>query len=280
MSPLKPNLNRIKVKNSRFYMLVCLLIAIVVLMVMLSKCSYRQPEVARIQTDRGKSGGDTLDVAIEISPLSYRVSGDSVIGLDYDILRTLSDMSGRPIKFHAFAPMTYAVEGLDSGYYDIVVSALPATETLKKKFNLSEPVYLDREVLVQLKGSENFITQPEQLGNDSVWIAHGSPFRQRIENLGSEIGEPIRIKSIKGYTAEHLVMLVAKGKIPRAVVNQGIARRMQQDYYPDLDISTPISFTQFQCWILAPDATNFVNTWLDSLKRTDLYDNILQRYGM
>lgn len=276
-------MQRIPEKSGRLYLLLVVLIAIVVLMVLLSKCSYRNDAQHKLQTERAKSGGDTLDVAIEISPLAYRVSGDSVIGLDYEILREISAMSGRPLKFHAFAGMDYAVQGLDTGFYDIVVSSLPSTETLKQSHILSNPVYLDREVLVQLKESDSFISQPEQLGHDSVWIAEGSPFRQRIENLSSEIGEPIYIKSRSGHTAEHLIMLVAKGRIPRAVVNSGIAEKMQRDYYPDIDVTTPISFTQFQSWIVTdryPGVDKFINQWLDSLKRTEKYNEILSRYGM
>ena len=179
--------------------------------------------------------------------------------------------------------MDYAIEGLDSGYYDIVVSFLPSTESLKKNFALSDPVYLDREVLVQLNDSLRFISSPDQLGNDTVWIADGSPFRQRIENLSSEIGEHIEVATLAGHTAEHLIMLVATGKIPRAVVNEGIATRMKEEHYPNLNISTPVSFTQLQCWIVSQNDSgtgDFVNYWLDSLKRTDIYPSILAKYGL
>lgn len=276
------SLKRLPQKKGRPLLLILLLGAIVLLMVFLAKCSHRAPDERAMQVERAKSGGDTLDIAIEISPLSFRMSGDTVVGLDYEIMNEISRLSGRPLKFHAFAPMDYAVAGLDSGYYDVIVSSLPSTESLKEKFRLTAPVYLDRQVLVQLKNSESFISQPEQLGNDTVWIAAGSPFAQRISNLSDEIGESIHVKSLSGHTAEHLIMLVAKGALPRAVVNSGLAAKMKKEFYPELDMNTPVSFTQFQCWIVADrkGVGDFMDHWLDSLKRTENYVKILSRYGI
>lgn len=277
------SLQRLPIKKGRPYILLLLLFGVILAMILLAKCSHRVEKAAGMQRERVKSGGDTLDVAIEISPLSYRFSGDSVVGLDYEIMKEIGRMSHRPVKFHAFAPLKYAEEGLDSGLYDIVISSLPSTEMLKQRFVLTEPVYLDREVLVQRKDAEKFIKAPEELGNDTVWIAAGSPFVQRIENLSSEIGEPIHVVMAEGKTAEHLIMLTARGEIDRAVVNEGLARRMTEEYYPELDMKTPVSFTQFQCWIVSDRDKSFpdsLNAWIGRFRETGRYGEILKKYGL
>ena len=64
-------LNRIPIKKGRVHLLVVLLVAIVALMVLLSKCSTHTRPEQKLQIQRQASGGDTLDVAIEISPLSF-----------------------------------------------------------------------------------------------------------------------------------------------------------------------------------------------------------------
>lgn len=266
------------VKKSRMTLLVALLAVAVLAMVMSPKCSHHQPTKPSIHPGETKSGGDTIDVAIEISPLSYRLEGDTVTGLDYALLREVMRIGNRPVKFHPFAPLDYAIRGLESGIFDIVVSSLPSTSELKSKYLLTDPVYLDREVLVQNRASQPLITAPEDLGGDTVWIAAGSPFAARIRNLSAEIGDTIHIVEAQGRTAEHLVMLVARGEIPRAVVNEGLARRMKSSAYPDIDIETHISFTQFQTWMLAHNniaLRDSINTWLDSLRRTPTYDGIV-----
>ena len=276
------SLQLISFKKNRPYLLLLLLAAVILLMVFLAKCSHNSSG-PWLQMPDVKSGGDTIDVAIEISPLSYRVSGDSIVGVDYEILQGISRMTGRPVKFHVFAPFEEAVEGLEAGTYDIIISSLPSTESLKSRFNVSMPVYLDREVLVQRADSSGHIDRPDELDNDTVWIPEGSPFRDRIENLSSEIGRPIYIETIPGCTAEYLVILVSTGDIPRAVVNSGLARRMKNEFYPELDISTPISFTQFQCWLLSDRdsvMSDSINQWLGRFQATEEYRDIISKYGL
>jgi len=267
----------VPVKKRQMTMLLILLAAVIVIMVLLSKCTHRPSPTPSIHPVATKSGGDTIDVAIEISPLSYRVSGDSVTGLDYRLMNEVMRIGRRPVKFHPFAPLDYAVRGLDAGTFDIVVSFLPTTSELKAKYLLTDPVYLDREVLVQRRDADPFIDAPEKLAGDTVWIAAGSPFESRIHNLGAEIGDTIHIERAEGRSAEHLVMLVARGEIPRVVVNSGLARRMRDTAYPNLDIATNISFTQFQSWMLSKRDTalrDSLNAWIDSLRRTPVYNTI------
>lgn len=227
-----------------------------------------------------KSGGDTLDVAIEISPLSYSLAGDTISGLDYDIIRDLSAMKGRPVKFHPFTPLSFAVDGLRKGNFDIVVSALPSTKNLKDSLLLTDRVYLDREVLVQRSDSPHFINSPEELARDSVWIPTASPFIERLHNLSAEIGDTIHIRQHPTYTAEHLVMLIDAGQIERAVVNEALARRMAARY-PSLNVSTPVSFTQFQVWAVSPGEPalrDSLNSWLAEYRETPRYRQLVSEY--
>lgn len=266
------------VKKLQMTLLVVLLAVAVMAMIMLPKCSHRQATKPSIHPGDVKSGGDTIDVAIEISPLSYRLNGDTVTGLDYALIKEVMRIGNRPVKFHPFAPLKYAIQGLENGIFDLVVSSLPSTSELKSKYMLTDPVYLDREVLVQLYDNEHIVKAPEDLGGDTVWIAAGSPFASRIRNLSAEIGDTIHIVEATGRTAEHLVMLVARGEIPRAVVNEGLARQMKTTAYPNIDIETHISFTQFQTWLLTSNnrvLRDSINTWLDSLRRTPVYDCIV-----
>ncbi|MDE6396984.1 MAG: transporter substrate-binding domain-containing protein, partial [Muribaculaceae bacterium] len=274
-------LQRLPEKKSRPAILIAILIGILLLMFGMKKCSNHDYSDFSLRSERIKSGGDTLDIAIEMSPLSYSMSGDSVSGLDYELLTTLSTRHGRPIKFHPFVPLKHATEGLRQGLYDIVVSALPATDSLKAEFLLTDKVFLDREVLVQLHGSQNFIPTPEDLIGDTVWIAAGSPFKQRIRNLAAESGDTIIVIEADGRSAEQLVILVAKGRIPRAVVNERVASKMKKMKYHQLDYSVPVSFTQFQTWALSKDneaLRDTINAWLADFRETPAYDAILTRY--
>lgn len=75
-------------------------------------------------------------------------------------------------------------------------------------------------------------------------------------------------------------MLTAMGKIPFAVVNEAKAVHLAKDY-PDVDISTPVSFTQFQSWVVNKDNPALADT-LDAqitrFKSTPQYAELLKRY--
>lgn len=279
-------LRRLPSKNKQSFLLVILLLAVVALMFGMAKCSRpiggHGDDSEIIAGSVKKSGGDTLDVAIELSPLSYSMSGDTITGLDYELLSLMSSRNNRPVKFHPFVPLRYALDGLSDGLFDIVISALPATDSLKNNFLLTDPVFLDREVLVQLRDAPTFIPTPEELTGDSVWIAAGSPFKERIINLAQESGDTIHVVESEKWSAEQLVILVARGKIPRAVVNERIASKMKAMKYDSLDYSVPVSFTQFQTWAIAKDndvLRDTINAWLKDVRDTPEYNAILTQYG-
>lgn len=267
MTPLQPIKGRLPL-----YML--LLIIAAGTMVMLKNCSHK----ARSESDI-KSGGDTIDIAIEISPISLSTCADTLGGFYYDLIRHIASSEGLLVKFVPFSQIDDALYRLGQGKYDIVIADLPVTTSMKEKFLFTDPIALDREVLVQLKDSVNGeikATTQHDLRGDTVWIPAGSPFRDRLINLSHEIGDTIYILEDPDYASEQLVMLVALGDIPRAVVNERIAKPMTKQY-PRLDLSVDISFTQFQSWAInknRPDLRDSLNIWL---KRHATFTEALSR---
>ncbi len=102
----------------------------------------------------------------------------------------------------------------------------------------------------------------------------------RLQNLADEIGDTIHIITDSLYGSEQLVILTATGEIDRAVVNERIARAMSRDY-PDIDISTGVTFTQFQSWLVRRDEEKLaerIDTLLVRYKATPAYANLHLRY--
>lgn len=265
--------------KGRMPLLIGLLTVILAMMWALGQCSHRRDAVFA-QADK-KADGDTMTVAIEMSPLLYQRKGDSISGLDYEIVRMLSDMHGKPVKFRPFVPLHFALDGLSSGKFDVVIAALPATERTRREYNMTDAVYTGRQALVQLRDSSGraHITSQEQLAGHHVWIVEKSPYADRLKNLGAELGDTIYVHSLPEYSAEHLCLLTASGEIERAVVDEKTARRLAADY-PMLDVSVPVSFNQFQSWAVGcPALRDSLNVWLDEFRRTSAYDSLLVRYG-
>lgn len=241
-----------------------------------------QNSSSTLSNDFVKPGGDTITVAIEMSPLTYTLRNDTASGFDYEILQHIARIHNLALKFYPVSDLHEAFARLDRGDFDLLIASMPATSNLKKYFTLTEPVYIDRQVLVQLVDSDSarFISSQNQLIGDTVWIAEASPFRTRLTNMARELGDTIHISTMPGYSAEHLAIMTALGKIPRAVVSESVARRIAAQY-PNLDFSTPISLSHFQSWAVAPRDSilcDSLNTWLEQFVSTSEFQTLSEHY--
>lgn len=272
-TPLRP-----KSKRTASLLVALLLIAIGA-MWLLKVCShphYADPATAY----DAPSSGDTIDIAIEYSPLTFYQNGDTIGGFDYDLLRAIAREGGLRLKFHPISALTTALDGLRDRRFDIVVADVPTTAELREQFAFTEPAFLDRQVLVQRRDSSALISSALELAGKRVWVPAESPAVTRLASLSAEIGDTIHVVTDSLYGSEQLVILTATGEIDRAVVNEKIAKAMAADY-PDIDISTGVTFTQFQSWLLRRDETALaarIDTLLVRYKATPAYADLHLRY--
>ncbi len=262
-------------KKGQMILYGALLAVVVGCMVALSLCD--KPAQA---PDDLHSGGDTLDIAIEYSPVTYYTYDDTLGGYNYDLLRIIAANTGRPMKFHPMVTLEKAIDGLEQGRYDIVVAQFPMTARDTARFAFTEPIYIDQQVLVQRRGRQAIHSQLD-LAGDTVWVVKGSPMAGRIASLSREIGDTIYVHVDDIYGPEQLMMMVSAGEIRYAVVNRSIARAMASRL-PNLDRSVAISLSQFQSWIVSKDRQGLcdtLNLWHNQVKRdTTIYLELQRRY--
>jgi len=197
---------------------------------------------------------DTLRVAMQYAPGSFFIDGDTLAGRDYEALVGL----GMPYKIYPITNPAEGLTGLRQGRYDLVIADMPATADSAGQYIYTEPIYLDRQVLVQRvdsPGASPHITSPLQLGGQTVTVPAGSPMVTRLQNLSREIGDTIHIRQ-REATTERLLTELALGadSVNMVVANSTLAEEIAREF-PAIDYSVPISLTQFQPWILRPDQT-------------------------
>lgn len=269
-----------KPRKGSYILYIVMLIITLAAMFSLKICSHPRSNNISIQP----SGGDTIDVGIEYSPLSLYTYNDTLGGLNYDIIREIARNKSLTLKFHPVVSLTEAKRLLDNGYFDILIAEVPMTAEFKQDYLFTEPIYLDRQVLVQKKdsitGNKKVNTQLD-LANKTVWAVANSPIAQRIRNLSSEIGDTIHVVADSLYTSEQLFLMVVTGEIEYAVINEALAKNMTNDY-EYIDISTNISFTQFQPWITNRNDSvlcDSLNIWITDLKNKEIYRQLLLKYN-
>lgn len=271
MEPIKP------ASRGHVVLYLILLIVIVGLFYSLRKCNR-----SYISDELRPSGGDTLDVAIEYSPISFYTIDDTLGGFNYDLMRMIAERHGLKLKFHPVVTLSKSLQYIENDTYDILAADIPLTAEFKERYAFLEPVLLDKQVLVQLRDSSGNARVKNQLdlAGDTVWIVDGSSIESRIINLGHEIGDTIYVEHEKLYGPEQLFLMTALGEIKQAVINERVAEAMAKDY-PDVDISTDISFTQFQSWIVSnkrPEMRDSIDKWIKEIKLTPEYKELEKRY--
>lgn len=261
---------------------IVLLVVAVALFLSLRTC---RAGVTAVSPQRiGGSGGDTLDVALVYGPSSYYMYGDTLGGYNYDLLRMISAREGVPMKFWPVGGLQEGLRQLQSGKFDMLAS-LPVDADYKPRYLYSEPIYLDRQVLVQMRDSVTGKLRASSaldLAGDTVYIEADSPIASRLENLSREIGDTIYVRTDAELSSELLVLKVQRGEIRYAVVNEQIALPLTRKF-PGLDISSPISFTQFQGIVLAPGDSALLarlNTWLAKYLPTPEVRALKARYHL
>ncbi|MCM1021267.1 MAG: transporter substrate-binding domain-containing protein [Muribaculum sp.] len=271
MKKLKPN-------HSKTLLYVAALVVVLLAMASLHNCSENKQT-----TDYTPPNYDTVDVAIEYSPLSFYTYNDTLGGFNYDLLNYIASRHRVALRFHPVTSLSQSLNNLAAGKYDLLVADIPMTADYRKRLNFLEPVMLDRQVLVQLRDSITGklpVAKQLDLAGDTVWVIAGSSVADRIANLSREIGDTIHIEADSTYGAEQLVILTALGQIKHAVVNERVARQMLDDY-PQLDASVSISFSQFQSWIAGnrrPWIADSLNCWIKEAKADTTYNLLTNRY--
>ena len=201
---------------------------------------------------------DTLRVVTLYSPTSYFIYRGQPMGYDYDLVERLAADKGMALKLEVAPSLNAAVEMLDSGKVDLIAYDVPVTAEYRDKVIPAGPEVITNQVLVQPVKTDSAITDVTQLVGRTIYVEEGSKYHARLNNLNEELGGGIDIRAVDRDTliTEDLIGMVDRGEIPLTIVDSDIAA-INKGYYPDLDISLPLSFDQRAAWGVAPG-----NQWL------------------
>ncbi|WP_455592606.1 transporter substrate-binding domain-containing protein [Bacteroides sp.] len=225
-----------------------------------------------------------LRVATEYNSISFYVDGDTITGFHYELIEAFAHSKELKAQVTPVMSFDQRLEGLSNGTYDVIAYGLLATSELKDSLLLTEPIFLNKQVLVQRKapdGNDSLLIKSQlDLAGKTLHVVKGSPSILRIRNLGNEIGDTIYVNEIDKYGSEQLISLVAHGDIDYAVCDESIARAAA-DSLPQLDINTAISFTQFYSWGVSkqsPVLLDSLNSWLNHFRESKEYKEIYRKY--
>lgn len=227
---------------------------------------------------------DTLRVVTEYNSISFFANADSVSGFHYELIRAFAESKGIQAVIIPEMSFEKRLLGLQNGVFDIIAYGIPLTSEWKDSLALSTPITRSRQILVQRQPDDDSIHTHIQsqidLAGKTLYVEKGSPSILRIRNLENEIADTIYITEVEKYGQEQLIAMVAHGDIDYAVTDESIATALI-DSFPQLDINTGISFTQFYAWGVnkqSPVLLDSLNHWLTNFLPSREYESIYRKY--
>lgn len=225
-----------------------------------------------------------LNVVTDYNSIGYFISGDSVLGFQYEMLKVLEDQWNIKVNIFLENSLDDNLGGLQSQKYDLIARNVAVNSELKKSFLFTLPITLNKLVLIQRKAEYNDNINPVRqhldLAKKSITVPENSPSILRLTNLSHEIGDTIFIIKDTTYETEQLVMMVASGNIDFTVSDEITALRLSK-ILPEIDIETDISFTQMESWVIrkeSPVLLDSLNHWLNTFKVSPLFKEIYFKY--
>ncbi len=275
-----------------FIKILRLSIVILTLLVTLNTCKNKEKEsfVDLNSLEKIHKRGKLIAV-MDYNSTNYFIYRGEPMGYQYELLRLLAEHLGVKLEVIVENNVDKNFEMLENGECDIIAINLTVTKERSKIIDFTYPHSQTHQVLVQRKPNnwkhlpknkidESLIRNQLDLAGKLVYVQKGTSYAQRIKNLSDEIGDSIIIIEKGDKEVEELIELVASGEIDYTVADENVAL-VNQIYYPNLDVSTEISFPQKMAWGVKKGDLKLkseIDAWLKDFTKSRMYGLIYNKY--
>ncbi|MDQ2657720.1 MAG: transporter substrate-binding domain-containing protein [Bacteroidota bacterium] len=233
-----------------------------------------------------------INALVDNNSVSYFIYKGEPMGYEYELLNLFAKHLNVDLKIKVTSGIDRAIDQLNKGEGDIIAFPLTVTKERKKYMAFTRSHFNSHQVLVQRKPAnwrqmtldainDSLIRNPVDLVGKHVHVLAGSGFETRLKHLSEEIGGDVIIEpDTASFESESLIRKVAMGEIDYTIADQMMAR-VNASYYPNIDISTPISVAQQVAWAArknSPQLLEAINEWLIGIKKEATFMVIYNRY--
>lgn len=226
------------------------------------------------------------------SPTGYFLYRGQAMGFEYEMLNRLAQVLNVKLEIVLAKNVDSIIPMLNRGDGDIIALGFTITKERKKEVSFTDPFLITHQSLVQKKPDnwrkmtadnikKNLATDIIDILKDTVSVRKKSSYYMRLSDISNELGDTVYIDILPGeITDEEIIKLVSEGKIKYTVIDNNIAT-IHKSYYPNIDISTPISLSQRIAWAVrknSPDLLSSINKGLALIKRKPDYNVIYKKY--
>ncbi len=248
--------------------------------------------------DRGDGSGQNLDTLCEMdhirnrgiliavtncSLLNYNMYDGKPSGFQYELLRDLCNTLNLKLELRVNDNIDSCYKMLENGDVDLLATGLSSTKRNKQRFLLSNPILMQRSVLVQRMPSKwhdmstgdevenQLLRSTLDLGGKTVYVPKSSSVVTQLRHLSDEIGDTIFVVEVDTLNTLDLIQMVSDKKIDYTVTEEHIAKAAARTI-SDIDIKLPVSFERPIVWALHNHHNDSsmlieVNEWLDGFQQ-------------
>lgn len=176
------------------------------------------------------------------------------------------------------------------GECNIIAMDLTVTRSRREVLSFTEPHSQTRQVLVQRKPDnwfsmrsseieDNLVRNQLDLAGKIIYVQRNSAHLVRLHNLMEEIGDVFEIVEVDQET-EQLIERVSNGEIEFTVSDEHVAQ-VNQTYYANIDVQTPLSFAQNLSWAVRHDTPllkQAIDDWMVEFRQSRQFANLYNKY--
>ena len=270
--------------------LLIILAAVLAFRTLTRSSSGKLAKASSIDLDSIRKRGKLIAVT-DFNSIDYFIYKGEPMGFNYELLKSFSDFAGIDLEIIAENNIKRAVGMVQSGEADLLAFGLTAGSTGKEEIVFTSPVDETRQVLVQRKPrnwrklhgtfiDKMLIKSQKELAQKIIYVQENSSYSARLAEVEKEIGAEVSIIQVP-YAPEKLIQHVASGEIDYTVCDENVAI-VNSTYYPDLDVSTPVSLSQNLAWGVRKENSEKLlgelNRWVSVYRNTTSYSLLHAKY--
>jgi len=270
-----------------------LLLLIFPLLFLLASCTGRK------QTDTQDKVSNSIDdikskgklvVLTDYSSTNYFIYRGQPLGYQYEMLQELANYLNVKLELRVNSDLDQSFKLLNKGEVDLIAENIIITRERKEKVDFTIPYAQSRQVLVQHKPDQwktmnkkqlenSLIRNPLDLAGKTIYVQRNSAHLARLKHLAEEIGDTIHLVEVD-ENSEQLIYLVSIGEVPMTVTDEILAR-VNQTYFPEIDVETAVSFHQNMGWAVRKGSDGLLtelNAWMSEFLESNRFKIIYAKY--
>ena len=229
--------------------------------------------------DQIKDSGELVVLTL-YSSISYFNYRGQEMGFQYELSEQFAKSLGVKLRIEVASSVSQMIDMLLAGEGDLIAYHLPITKERKDSLLFCGEDVITHQVLVQPSG-RNTLNDVTELIDKDIYVKPGK-YYNRLINLNNELGGGIRIHKVENdsITSEDLIAQVSQGKIPYTISDNDVAQ-LNKTYYPNLNISLPVSYDQRASWAVRQDCPKLAeaaNAWHKENQTSLEYTASMKRY--